>query len=428
MPPQFPHSRRQFVQTALAAATFTGVLKLSAGCSQVERLQSQFNLPGGDRAATYNILCCDGGGLKGLITAIILERLEAKLAQASPDRSRIKDHFQLFAGTSTGSIIACGLAKGIPATDIRRFYQEKAPQIFPDFRGLLTGFEDELDQLGAQLTKLKQQVGQLVPKVFKRLFDPSRPVFEEESLTLETVLQEVFGATDSLDSLDRSLLAVAYDAYNRKPILLGNGVPQAGQLDARKANIWQVCRASSAVPGVFTSFFLDDATLVQSIASSGYGEAATYQERSGLPLIDGAVVTNNPSLWAIQEARAQTEKPLLVVSLGTGQMRTPFSPEDIAGWGLLDWFNPLKGLPMLEVMFSGNSDTVNSISRQLLDQEGFGEYLRYQPDLNHDLVRDISAFVSNADNLVKMETAARLYLEEQEGDRHLDELVQRLLA
>ncbi|MGA0198132.1 MAG: hypothetical protein ACO3NK_03255, partial [Prochlorotrichaceae cyanobacterium] len=109
-------------------------------------------------------------------------------------------------------------------------------------------------------------------------------------------------------------------------------------------------------------------------------------------------------------------------------MRTPFSPDDIAGWGLLDWFNPLKGLPMLEVMFSGNSDTVNSISRQLLDQEGFGEYLRYQPDLNHDLVRDISAFVSNADNLVKMETAARLYLEEQEGDRHLDELVQRLLA
>jgi uncharacterized protein len=381
--------------------------------------------PGGDRPDTYNILCCDGGGLKGLITAILLEHLEAQFAQVTPDRPRIKDHFQCFAGTSTGSIIACGLAKGISAREIRQFYEEKAPQIFPDFRGLITVFEAQVNQLGAQLAKLGQQVGQLAPKVFKRFLDPSRPALEEESLTLETVLQEVFGSTETLDSLDRAVVTVAYDAYNRKPILLGNA-PPGKQVDARKAEIWKVCRASSAVPGVFTSFFLDDPTLVESIAHQSYGQVATYQGRSGLPLIDGAVVTNNPSLWAIQEARSQTDKPLLVVSFGTGQMRTRFSPDEIASWGLLDWFNPLQGLPMLEVMFSGNSDTVDSISQQLLDRSGSGQYLRYQPDLNHDAVRDISAFVSNQDNLVRMAEAARLYLQDQGGDRLLADLVQRL--
>ena len=419
MPTSPSWSRRTLIQTSLATAALGSVLKLGSGCS---RLPLDRFSPG----PTYRVLCCDGGGLKGLITAIILERLEAKIASIYPNRPQIKDHFNLFAGTSTGSIIACGLAKGIPAAEIRGFYREKAPEIFPDLRGMLNVFETQLNQVMDQIGKLKQQLEQLAPKIFKRFFDPSRPALEEESLTLETVLQDVFGVSDRFDSLDRAVLAVAYDAYNRKPILLRSQAPQRDELDARQTEIWKICRASSAVPGVFTSFFLDNPALVQSIQPSGYGEVAVYEERSGLPLIDGAVVTNNPSLWGIQAARSTTETPILLASFGTGQMRTRFTPAEIASWGLLDWFNPLKGLPMLEVMFSGNSDTVSEISRQLLDDEGFGTYLRYQPDLNQDGLEDISAFVSSEENLVKMERAADLYLTQQNGEALLDDLVQRL--
>lgn len=408
-------SRRQFVQTALTTAALGGVFKLGAGCSRLPQIPG---LTGGDRSETYNILCCDGGGLKGLITAILLEHLEAKLAQVTPDRPWIKDHFQLFAGTSTGSIIACGLAKGISATKIRQFYEENARHIFPD----PTVFEG---QIQTQLIKIIQ-------KAFKRIsgLDASRPALEEESETLEKILQEVFGSEDTLDSLDRGVVAVAYDVYNRKPILLENlgknveNGRNSGQVDARKTEIWKVCRASSAVPGVFTSFFLDEPTLVQSITANGYGQVSSYEERSGLPLIDGFVVTNNPSLWAIQAARSHTNKPLLLVSLGTGQMRTPFSPKDIAGWGLLDWFNPLQGLPMLDVILGGNADTVDSISQQLLDGESSGKYLRYQPNLNPKA--KISAFVSSQENLDNMKAEARLYLDDQGGDRLLYDLAQRL--
>ena len=56
------------------------------------------------RHTTYRILSCDGGGIRGVITAKLLQAL---------DPSVIKN-IDLFAGTSTGSIIALGLASYLP--------------------------------------------------------------------------------------------------------------------------------------------------------------------------------------------------------------------------------------------------------------------------------------------------------------------------
>ena len=57
----------------------------------------------------YRVLSLDGGGIRGLLTAVILERLEA----ANPFLS----HVDLFAGTSTGGILALGLAAGYSPTE-----------------------------------------------------------------------------------------------------------------------------------------------------------------------------------------------------------------------------------------------------------------------------------------------------------------------
>lgn len=72
----------------------------------------------------YKILSIDGGGIKGLYSAIILEKFEERFGAAYK-------HFDLICGTSTGGIIALGLAAGIPASDIVRFYKEDGPVIFP---------------------------------------------------------------------------------------------------------------------------------------------------------------------------------------------------------------------------------------------------------------------------------------------------------
>jgi patatin-like phospholipase/acyl hydrolase len=56
----------------------------------------------------YKILSIDGGGIKGLYSAIILERFEEEYGP-------LHRHFDLICGTSTGGIIALALAAGIPA-------------------------------------------------------------------------------------------------------------------------------------------------------------------------------------------------------------------------------------------------------------------------------------------------------------------------
>ena len=92
------------------------------------------------------VLAIDGGGIRGLIPALVLAEIEERTGR------RIADMVDLIAGTSTGGIIACALAKPspMPASEIARLYEEDGPEIFS--RSLLKritsvegfDFEDEL--------------------------------------------------------------------------------------------------------------------------------------------------------------------------------------------------------------------------------------------------------------------------------------------
>ncbi len=73
----------------------------------------------------YHILSMDGGGIRGLITAILLERLE----QARPGFLAMID---LFAGTSTGGLLALGLASGKTPTQARELYEVYGKAVFKD--------------------------------------------------------------------------------------------------------------------------------------------------------------------------------------------------------------------------------------------------------------------------------------------------------
>lgn len=79
------------------------------------------------------ILALDGGGVRGAMTVAVLERIEKILRAAHGDDPdfRLCDYFDLIGGTSTGSIIAGGLAiRRFTAADIKDFYFEKGPLIF----------------------------------------------------------------------------------------------------------------------------------------------------------------------------------------------------------------------------------------------------------------------------------------------------------
>ena len=90
--------------------------------------------------ANFRILSLDGGGLLGTFTACVLAELEDDLKKRSGYQSfRLVDHFDLITGTSTGGILAIGLAMGVPARQLLSFYQEKGPTIFPPL-GRIGGF------------------------------------------------------------------------------------------------------------------------------------------------------------------------------------------------------------------------------------------------------------------------------------------------
>ena len=81
------------------------------------------------------ILSMDGGGIRGLVTCEWLAGVEDALAAAGkPGLSR---NFDLLAGSSTGAIIACGLAIGLSPRDMAALYRRHAHTIFPGIAGRL---------------------------------------------------------------------------------------------------------------------------------------------------------------------------------------------------------------------------------------------------------------------------------------------------
>lgn len=75
----------------------------------------------------FRILSIDGGGICGILPASVLAELEVRFLGGSS----IAHYFDMIAGTSTGGIIALGLAHGKMAQEIRDIYLERGGHIFP---------------------------------------------------------------------------------------------------------------------------------------------------------------------------------------------------------------------------------------------------------------------------------------------------------
>jgi len=78
----------------------------------------------------FRILSLDGGGIKGAFTASALATFERATGR------RVVEHFDLITGTSTGGIIAIGLAMGKTAQEVCQFYETEGAVIFPKREGI----------------------------------------------------------------------------------------------------------------------------------------------------------------------------------------------------------------------------------------------------------------------------------------------------
>src|SRR4051812_33794461 len=87
-----------------------------------------------DGTQIRRILSIDGGGLLGAFPAAFLSSIEEQLNKP------IGSYFDLIAGTSTGGIIAIGLAMGLSASEINDLYQNRGAEIFGQHHHWLMNF------------------------------------------------------------------------------------------------------------------------------------------------------------------------------------------------------------------------------------------------------------------------------------------------
>ncbi|MEA5594147.1 patatin-like phospholipase family protein [Rivularia sp. UHCC 0363] len=344
----------------------------------------------------FRILSLDGGGVRGLVTAIILEGLEKKLQKHEP-RKPLLDYFDVIAGTSTGSLIACALAKGLNASEIKNFYIHNSQNIFPPSRILVHSILN-LIRLGS-----------------------SQPIYSDDGLRM--VLKHIFEDL-KFGELIKPTIVTSYDTYNRQAVVFKNT-----KIAHHNIPIWQICRASSAAPIGFPGYEMKHQDFVEDWRKNGY----EIPPQSGIPLIDGGVFANNPALCAIAE-RLRWNKDLpdnpkwndlisenvhqndiLVASFGTGQHVKQIGTKQVKQWGALEWLSPRDDLPLLDVLFDGAGDAVCYIAEQIIGNT----YFRFQPNFK----KEIPTFSAKQQNIDAMIKCTEQYLSQPKVDHKLDQLV-----
>ncbi|NEO77261.1 patatin-like phospholipase family protein [Moorena sp. SIO4G3] len=77
---------------------------------------------------TFKILSLDGGGMRGVISARILQDIEKTIRKQHGQE--LHEYFDLIAGTSTGSILAAGIACKMTAGELIKLYEQEGENIF----------------------------------------------------------------------------------------------------------------------------------------------------------------------------------------------------------------------------------------------------------------------------------------------------------
>ena len=286
---------------------------------------------------SYRILSIDGGGVRGVLVTRLLERLTALVPGWL-------EQVDLFAGSSTGGIVALGLSAGFSPEELTHFYRDEAVNIFADTAwdniwdlGNLLGAQYQNDALGKAII---DRVGEM------RLGDLPKKV-----------LIPTFDLDNEGESLPRRWKAKFYHNY-------------AGKDSDENERVSDVVLRTTAAPTLFPVY-------------QGY--------------IDGGAVANNPSTCALAQALhletgRQSLEEIAILSLGTGLVPR-YLPTKNGDWGLIQWAPKL-----VDLLLEAGEGLADYQCRQILQKR----YYRLNPTLpepiDSDAVSHIPQLISLADS------------------------------
>ena len=79
---------------------------------------------------SFKILALDGGGIRGVVAARLLQEVEQEIRNQGKGNF-LHEYFDLIAGTSTGSMLAGAIALGKESHELIKLYKDRGKDIFP---------------------------------------------------------------------------------------------------------------------------------------------------------------------------------------------------------------------------------------------------------------------------------------------------------
>lgn len=332
------------------------------------------------------VLAVDGGGVRGIIPAVVLQYIENRIIEITenPD-ARISEYLDFVSGTSTGSIIS-------------------AMTITPD-------------EHGKPAYKMED--------VVQAYFDLADVVFKKNFWRNVKTVWGLFGTKYDVKGIDNQLLTkfnhwrmkdlllpcafTGYDTDKRKPVIYTNKdqVEKYGDYFIK-----DVVRGSTSIPSVFKPAYFRDGIDVNT-------------------LIDGGVFANNPSMVAyieiiktmcIKKAKKcekVTPENMLFLSFGTGEAPLDSYPyKKIKKWGMVRWF-----LPILNILLQGVGEITTYEMMKLFDSYNSPKnFIRINPPI---ILGNSSGEDASDENMKHLHQDAKNYVAENE--EFLNDIAQQLV-
>ncbi len=309
---------------------------------------------------TVRVLSIDGGGMRGLIPAVVLAEIEKRTGK------RISELFDLLAGTSTGGIISLALAAPdetgkakYTASDLVEFYTDRLPKIF-------------------HRSKIRS---------FFFFIDYFRPKYSAKGF--EENIESLIGKTKLSDAITE-VLVPTYEIEKRETIFFKSQKVKDDTQDDYYMK--DVARATSAAPTFFPA-----------------AEITDVSGKMKLFCIDGGTVASDPAMCAYAETKNMFPEmdAVILVSLGTGSYTEPIAYKKAKKWGLLSWTVPLLG-----VLFDGMPDTVEYQLKKILNIKTTHQQFFFRFQLELDKAND-SLDNSSPENIEAVKKLAYKMIEEK---------------
>ncbi len=343
-----------------------------------------------EKAKQIRILSIDGGGIRGVIPALILGELEKRLGRKS-----LHEVFHVIAGTSTGGILALGLtmpsSKGSAsakhsAASLAQMYIDDGLTIFP--------------QNGRRMSNL---IVQGAAKAVSRV-----PFAKAREAGLDAI-QQVCGPYDEAGIEGVLFKALRFD--REKPAMLSDALTDvlvtSYDIGKRTVKLFTKCDAIGK----------DDDYPITDVARATSAAPAYFKPHlvKKSCLIDGGIPANNPAALAYTHAKKLFPgNEYVVLSIGTGFTFKTLEKAEVDTWDALGWAVPVMGM-----FFDGMSTATHLALENLLPRSGGRRrYFRLQPRLS-----GVSDQMDDAANVGKLEELTGNYIADELGP-HLDEFME----